>query len=182
MCAVKEKGERKSDTALFLPLLAVTLVSYAFKIYTSMGINLRMDYDVYMRRAVQIVDDGSAVWIGAVIFALEALLTVAFMHRIFAAADTKMSGYKEGARLPVATPTVMVGIFALLSALCDIAPLLTAKYYALYLEDTVANKSALVLSESAYIFHNYVGLALIAFTAVTLVYFTKINKRISFEI
>lgn len=182
LCTVCGKGQRMENFAIFAPLFLVSLVSYAFKVYTSMGINYRMDYDVYMRSAVRIVDDGSAVWMGAVIFALEAVLTVVFMHRLFAAADRKMTEYKNEVSLPVVVPTVMVGIFAALSALCDIAPLFTAKYYALYLEDAAANESALALSEYAYIFHNYVGLALIAFTAIVLVYFSKINKKISFEI
>lgn len=182
LCSVSEKDDRRGNIAVFLPLLFTTTVSYAFKIYTSMGVNFRMDYNVLMRRAVQIVDDGTSVWIGAVIFIIEAVLTVLFMHRIFRTADKKLADYKQGTRLPATAPTLMVGIFAVLSAACDIAPLLTAKFYAEYLTDTAANAQALVFSEYAYVFHNYVGLALIAFTAVVLVYFTKINKKIHFEI
>ncbi len=182
LCAVCDNHQRGRSALVAVPLFIVSVVSYLFKIYTTMGTNFRMDYDVYMRRASEIVDNGKAVYIGAALFALEAILLVLLTRQILMSADKKIRLAKDGVSVPVAMPTVVVGIFSVLSALCDIAPLLTARFYALYLADTTANAKYELLSERSYIFHNYVGLALIVFTAIVLVYFNKIKKHIDFEI
>lgn len=176
---------RRRDTIkavyVFLPLAAVSLVSTVFFTYCGAGINYLMGYESYLLQRNVLVENGTAIVIGAVLSAAEAILFVLFM--LFTAGSAaKTYADVSGKYFSPLPPVIISAVLGLCSIFSGIAPLIKAKYYYEYINDTLVNASYSGLSDMWADAQAVGNAVLIVVVCVLAYWFIKTGRKADIEL
>lgn len=165
----------------FLPLAAVSLVSSFFKCLCDAGVNFIMDYESYMSLSFPPLENGSAIWIGLVLSLTEGVLFCLFVAFLIRHAA---SVYMSFCGKPFLTTGSLVFsiLLAISSSLAYVAPLVKAKFYRDYINDTLVNAGSYAVSQRWELVQGYAVMAVILFTAGFIMYLISLYRKADMEL
>lgn len=138
--------ERRKRFLYLVPLCAVSLLNAVYTSVCGAGVNHIMDYESYVSYSVGMVSSGSAVPIQAALSLCEGILFVLFAYvqtRAVSRAYTDFCSKPYLTRGSVVYPALL----ALASTAVRVTPLLKAKYYSDYINDTFLHADCKGLSD-----------------------------------
>ena len=146
-----------------------------------MGVNYTMGYESYMVSRNTLVENGSAVFTGAVLSAVEGVISVLFVLAIIKAAN---SFYKEnvGSLLPSRYSAISMALVGISSLFSFITPLIKAEYFSKFINDTFKYAHYEQLSERWELIQGYSNIALIISVVLLVHSFIRIRRKVDIEL
>ena len=174
-------ADKTKVTSVFIPLCIVSLISTAARTWFDMGVNYTMGYESYMVSRNTLVENGSAVFTGAVLSAVEGVISVLFVLAIIKAAN---SFYKEnvGSLLPSRYSAISMALVGISSLFSFITPLIKAEYFCKFINDTFKYAHYEQLSERWELIQGYSNIALIISVVLLVHSFIRIRRKVDIEL
>ncbi len=162
-------------------LILISVLSYIFKFYTSMGVNFATGHDSYFMKDIPAVNNGRAIPCAYIISVFQYALYSAVTFIVWKAASRKISK-AANTNFYEKPLQILYIIYAALSAAAYVLPLYTAKYNYLFLENTSENAYFQTLADNINLACCYISLFAAVIAAVIIIYVLKIKKKVLFYI
>ncbi len=176
-----DKKQCAKAMAVALPLAVVSLIATICRTVFDSGVNFRMGYESYLASSNALVNSGSAIYIGAILAAAEALLFVLFTATLMRFASEKYTEMTNNT-LPV-KQTVFASVFyGICSVFSTIAPYIKAMYYNIYINDTLKCAWAMDACNTWELVQGWSNIAKYASVIILVASFVKMRRKADFDI
>lgn len=168
-------GKKLVPNIVGIPLMAISVVTVAFRTITEAGVNRIMGYQTYNTSRIKITENGRAIVIGGILIAVEMILFVLIVFLSMRRAQ-KIYHDSTGDDLSVAFPTASATIVGAISAVSFVSPYFKAYYRYGYINNTLTGGYLDELSKTWELVQGVCNVSLV-FVIILFAYSIYFNSR-----
>lgn len=176
-----ELKDKRRIFALFIPLCVISVIAAGVRVWLDMGVNYMMGYESYLVSRNILIENGSAIALGAVLSAIEGALAAIFVVYILKSVN-RFYREKTGGGYSIKYTAISVTFVAISGVYSYITPVIKAYCYGRYIDDTVKNMALKTLSDNWELAQGYSNIALIISVVLLVHSLIKINRKADIEL